>query len=530
MSIAIILFYVFVTACMLLSYNPKPRKILEAIKGFLVHLGHTNEKPRTPRPDQVGRVWDIPGPKRLPLIGTKWTYMTGRYKLNKQHEAFADLNRRYGKIVLEQDQVPVVHLFDREDMEKVLRFPSKYPFRPPTEIIAAYRQSRPDRFASVGIVNLQGPQWHDHRVKLTSAIMSRKILQAFLPTMNQICDEFVELIRNKRDANGDIRDFQDYTNTFALEFICCFVLGRRMGFLANDNQINEKFLKLATAVKSNFVYISRSYYELKLWKYFPTKLYRDYVRGEETIYDIIAEIVSETLEQQENLNCSDDDVRGIFFSILQTESLDKREKITGIIDLIHASIATVSNTLCFLLYNLSHQPEMQRKIADEFPKSPEIITSNDLYSASFTKACIKESYRISPTTPCLARILEQEFVLSGYRLDAGVVVLCHTQIACQSEDNFKQAHRFQPERWLEQTDENQNVYKLEEPGASLVLPFGIGRRMCPGSKIVDIELTIVIAKILQHFEIEYRSDLDTQFQFMLAPKTPIRISFKDRNN
>lgn len=63
--------------------------------------------------------------------------------------------RIYGKIVLEvtPSGVPIVLLFERADIEKVLRYPSRYPFRPPTEIVSIYRNSRPDRYASVGITN-----------------------------------------------------------------------------------------------------------------------------------------------------------------------------------------------------------------------------------------------------------------------------------------------------------------------------------------------------------------------------------------
>lgn len=66
-----------------------------------------------------------------------------------------DLNRIYGDIVLEvtSSGIPIVHLFNKSDLEKVLKYPSKYPFRPPTEIVVTYRRSKPDRYASVGIVN-----------------------------------------------------------------------------------------------------------------------------------------------------------------------------------------------------------------------------------------------------------------------------------------------------------------------------------------------------------------------------------------
>ncbi|XP_038119818.1 ecdysone 20-monooxygenase isoform X2 [Culex quinquefasciatus] len=537
MSVTIVLFYVIITAFMLMSYSHKPRKILETAKGYLLQLLHlsNNNAPTMIHvppddglaPQRVNNVWDIPGPQRWPLVGTKWIYITGRYKIAKMHDAFVDLHKRYGNVALEVDRVPVVHLFDRADIEKVLKYPSRYPYRPPTEIVEHYRRSRPDRFASTGIVNTQGEQWHELRVKLTSGITSRKILLAFIPSLNEICDDFVELIRRKRDANGCVKDFQDLANTVGLEIICCLVLGRRMGFLSGDRQRNEKFGKLAEAVKSTFVYISRSYYGFKLWKYLPTQLYQDYVRCEEIIYDTIAEIVNEAL-QEEQQQCSEDDVRSIFLSILQTEGLDTKDKIAGIIDLIHAAIETFSNTLSFLLHNLSNLPEKQHKISQEFD-SVNPVTSTEMSNATFTKACIKESYRISPTTPCLARILEEDFVLSGYHLKTGTVVICHTRVACQNEQNFRNADKFVPERWLEQVDENQNVYKLDEPGAPLVLPFGTGRRMCPGHRIIDIELTLVMAKIFQQFEVEYHSDLDTQFQFLLAPGTPIEVIFRDRN-
>lgn len=71
--------------------------------------------------------------------------------------SLAEFNEMYGPIALEvtTSGFPIVHLFDRVDIERVLRFPSKYPFRPPTEIVSIYRSSRPDRYASVGITNEQ---------------------------------------------------------------------------------------------------------------------------------------------------------------------------------------------------------------------------------------------------------------------------------------------------------------------------------------------------------------------------------------
>jgi hypothetical protein len=48
---------------------------------------------------------------------------------------------------------PVVNLLERRDIEAVLRQQSKFPLRPPTEVAAWYRQSRPDRYTTLGLVN-----------------------------------------------------------------------------------------------------------------------------------------------------------------------------------------------------------------------------------------------------------------------------------------------------------------------------------------------------------------------------------------
>lgn len=148
----------------------------------------------------------------------------------------------FGPVVVERTSngYPVVSLFNREDIEKVLRYPSKYPFRPPTEIAVHYRKSRPDKYASVGIVNSwvlvlfinffvrhfngctisknrQGEEWFHLRAQLTSGFNSRRMLNAFLPTLNNICDDFIELIRSKRTKDDIIEDFQELANLMGLE-------------------------------------------------------------------------------------------------------------------------------------------------------------------------------------------------------------------------------------------------------------------------------------------------------------------------
>lgn len=54
------------------------------------------------------------------------------------------------------------------------------------------------------------------------------------------------------------------------------------------------------------------------------------------------------------------------------------------------------------------------------------------------------------------------------------------------EENFKDASMCQPERWLRPTVPMSPL---------LVAPFGIGRRICPGKRFVDLALELILAKV-----------------------------------
>nr|CAD7393617.1 unnamed protein product [Timema cristinae] len=63
----------------------------------------------------------------------------------------------------------------------------------------------------------------------------------------------------------------------------------------------------------------------------------------------------------------------------------------------------------------------------------------------------------------------------------------------------------------------------------LVIPYGCGRRMCPGKRFVDQELHLILAKIVQEFEVKFDGEMGLQFEFFLAPGGPVNFTFIDRH-
>jgi hypothetical protein len=113
-------------------------------------------------------------------------------------------------------------------------------------------------------------------------------------------------------------------------------------------------------------------------------------------------------------------------------------------------------------------------------------------------------------------------------------------LACRNNENFSNPDDYIPDRWLSHL----------EIGSNIVQPFGSGKRSCPGKKYSEMELAMVVIKVMRNFikktkllndffyfqnlqlikefKIDYVSEFDQQFEFLLAPKTPVNIKFCDR--
>jgi len=60
------------------------------------------------------------------------------------------------------------------------------------------------------------------------------------------------------------------------------------------------------------------------------------------------------------------------------------------------------------------------------------------------------------------------------------------------------------------------------------VPFGVGKRACPGKRFVELELIALLSKLFSAFDVSYCGELKTEFEFLLVPKTPVNLKLVDR--
>ena len=78
-----------------------------------------------------------------------------------------------------------------------------------------------------------------------------------------------------------------------------------------------------------------------------------------------------------------------------------------------------------------------------------------------------------------------DFVLMNVKLFQTVVLL-HTWIAGLNEENFVDADKCMPDRWISPPSPHSPL---------LVAPFGVGRRICPGKRFVEQAIQLILAKV-----------------------------------
>lgn len=130
-----------------------------------------------------------------------------------------------------------------------------------------------------------------------------------------------------------------------------------------------------------------------------------------------------------------------------------------------AGVDTVGNSLLYTLWLISLDQRVQSKLRQELLSIVTNLGPDNLQNLPYLKACVKESFRMYPTASQIARLTEKSTTTlkNGIELPCNSVVLCHTHVASRLEENFTEANKYHPGKFL-----NLKMHKNEEFGTTIV--------------------------------------------------------------
>ncbi|ETS78106.1 hypothetical protein PFICI_10168 [Pestalotiopsis fici W106-1] len=202
------------------------------------------------------------------------------------------------------------------------------------------------------------------------------------------------------------------------------------------------------------------------------------------------------------------------------------EQLTGNASiLIGAGSETTATALSGLTYLLLKNPrvytKLTREIRNAFASSDE-ITFVGVNQCKYLLACIEEVLRVYPPSPQPhQRIVPAGGALvNGEFLPAGTAVSIPIYAACMSPANWAEPESFLPERWLGGEDP-----RFANDKRDAFQPFSYGPRNCIGRNLAYVEMKIIVARLLWHFDLQSATDEDwlDQKVYMVWEKSPLWI-------
>ncbi|KAK7488462.1 hypothetical protein BaRGS_00020247 [Batillaria attramentaria] len=460
----------------------------------------------------------VPGPKGFPIVGTLFDYFKkDGLRFSKMFEAYRQRSLQYGPLYKEQiGPIQTVVVSDPTEYSKVLRAEGRHPVRREMEPMVYYRQQKG---IDLGLVNSQGEGWHRQRTAVSKHMLKLKAVNQFSQPMNTVAQDFVAHLNEITDSNNEVPGLETEIFKWAMESIGTFLFEERIGCLAKN----------PSGLAQNFIYHLQSYfrlmqplmYNLPIYKIFRTQRWAQYEHHADQVMRIGRIFVDKKVQALQEGDPSNPP-SAFLSELLANENLSAADVTGTAVDLLMAAVETTSNALLWCLYCLAKNPEVQERLRREVNDVlvPEgTITSETLADLPYVKAVLKETFRMYPITYATSRILPADLELAGYNIPAGSHVQANLYGMFRDPELFPDPHQFRPERWL-----RGNMDPKLKSLSNLI--WGHGPRMCIGRRFAEMELHLLLSKIVQTFKLSYtHEDVEPTLNTVMTPDRPLRITF-----
>ncbi|XP_076619364.1 putative cytochrome P450 301a1, mitochondrial [Colletes latitarsis] len=473
---------------------------------------------------------DIPGPKPIPLLGNTWRFIPfiGDFQIQAVDQVSKRLYKEYGDIVKMEGLIgrpDMVFLYDANEIERIFRQEERMPYRPSMPSLNYYKHVLRKEFfrGNAGVIAVHGEDWYNFRSKVQQVMLQPRTARMYISAMEEASLAFLQRITKIRDDNNEVPgDFLNEIHKWSLESIARVALDVRLGCL--DDNANMETQKLIDAVSTFFVNVGILELKIPFWKLFNTPTWLQYVKALDTIVSTTSKFTAAALSRIKEATDSDKEP-SLLERVIALENDTKLATILSL-DLFLVGIDTTSNAVASVLYQLALHPDKQdiafKEVCDVLPSKDTRLEGNHLDRFKYLKACIKETLRMYPVVIGNGRCMTKDTIISGYQVPKGVQVVFQHYVISNLDKYFPRSKEFLPERWLDT-----NGHGVRHNFASL--PYGYGRRMCLGRRFADLEMLIVISKILQRYKLEYHHEkLEYYINPMYTPKGPLKLKFVDR--
>lgn len=431
-----------------------------------------------------------PGPKGIPLIG----HLLNRKEVFHQKRCM-QLARVYGPVIrFKMGFKDVIVLNDFESIKEILSR---------KELLFRSENAVANQTIYKGVATLNGDAWRENRQFCLHVLRDLGFGKKSME--EHIMEEAEYLVAKIAELKGSPLGIETYFAPSVSNNITALVFGRRFPFEDHRRKFlderNQRLSKLFEA-GSRFTFLPRWLFTFT--NFLPNATSRiikeifdemvGFIRGEVKDHE-------DTLDEHSNRDFIDGYLKKMKENQANPESKFKKANLAGnVMTFFGAGTHTVKSTVQWHMLNCADKPHtIQRKIQEEVDKvvgRSRAPRWEDQKEMPFTMATIWEMYRWRAIAPLsIPREATEDTVYKDYFIPKGSVVIPNIGAVHMDPAFWEQPEEFRPERFFK-SDGSGLMPKPER-----VIPFSVGKRMCPGETLATVEIFLYLTTILQKFTV-----------------------------
>ncbi|XP_050434178.1 cytochrome P450 4g15-like [Adelges cooleyi] len=175
-------------------------------------------------------------------------------------------------------------------------------------------------------------------------------------------------------------------------------------------------------------------------------------------------------------------------------------------------LTALTNTL--VIFILAHHEDVQNKVFNEINSifssgdSNRPPTYEDIQKMDYLERVIKETMRLYPSAPIVARTVENGMTIGKYQIPADTIIAIPIQCLHLNAKYYKDPEQFNPDNFLPE------VCRSRHPFA--YIPFSGGSRNCVGMKYAMLQMKITVSTLVRSYRFSPSAKCPTQKDLKLS--------------
>ena len=365
------------------------------------------------------------------------------------------------------------------------------------------------------VTNNDAPSHKVHR-KLVQPGFHFRRMEAYTKTMSEYTEQYIA-----NWEGGTVRSISDDMFKLTMYIVTKTLFDTDMDSMENEaDQIGETMKVVQDMINKRFLQI------IPMPDWVPSPGNLKLSKARKTLHQTIDQIIQARMKPNGEIDDNGDMMSMLLLAEYEDGSkMSPKQVMDELITLFVAGHETTSNALSWAFYLLAKHPEIQTKLQtelDDVLKGKTAVFSN-LSDLIYTEMVIKESMRLLPPVWTLnTRQANEDTIIGDYLFPQDKVIFISPFANHTNPKYFPDPEKFDPERFSAENEKTipKHVY----------IPFGTGPRVCIGQAFAMMEAKLILASIVQCFEISLAQgqELNPQAQITLSNKDGMNVFIKRR--